>query len=922
MPNLRRLVERGVIANLASLHPVLSPMLWTSIATGKRPYKHGVLGFAEPIPDGTAVRPVSSLSRKTKAIWNILQQNGLRSNVVGWWPSHPAEPIDGVMVSNLFHQAVGPLEQPWPMPRGAVHPDRLEDTLAGLRFHPSELVEEQVLPFVPRAAEIDQDTDRRLSAVMRILAECTSVHAAATWLMEHEPWDFMAVYYDAIDHFCHGFMKYHPPRSRFVPEKDYELFQGVVEAGYRFHDMMLGALLRGAGEDTTLILVSDHGFHADHSRAAIIPDVPAGPAHEHRDFGVFLAAGPGMQADALIHGASLLDVTPTILTLFGLPVGDDMDGRPLLQAFESAPETPSVPSWDTVEGEAGMHTPDERIDPIASREALEQLVELGYIERLPANREQAAARTARELRFNLALSYMDADLHMDAVPILRALVDAAPDQHRFGLRLAMCFRALGWSRSLRTLVDTIHERRRDQAEEARRELVEADAEIEKRRNEARARGEDADDIASLLDDEEKRELLRLRQLASVPSYDVDFLRGWVAAAEGEHEAAISHLQRAEAAEPLRPGLHIQIGESYLALRRWPEAERTFCKALEIDAENPHAQLGLARCYLRTRRPERAAEAAIAAVSLLYGYPMAHFCLGQALAKMQEYPQAAQALEVATTLNPNFKEAHQHLARIYARLGETTKAAEQRRLARAIRPRTEPTRVFDVEPTAPASQTGAAPGPETHLSVMGSDDAATHPFITVVTGLPRSGTSMLMQMLAAGGLSLVVDGERPPDADNPRGYFEHAAAARLRERNDWLAEAVDKGVKIVAQLVPYLPGAHGYRVIFIERDLDEVLASQDVMLERLERRAGERDPATLRRIFEQHLVQVKAWLSRQPNIQTLFVRYRGVLDDPLETSRTLDRFLGGGLAVEPMAAAVDPSLYRQRGAPEEEAPGDD
>jgi predicted AlkP superfamily phosphohydrolase/phosphomutase len=112
MPVLERLVGEGTMANLATLHPVLSPMLWTSIATGKRPFKHGVLGFTEPTEDASGIRPVTSLSRKVKALWNILGQEGLRSNVVGWWPSHPAEPIRGAMVSNHYHRAVGPIDQP------------------------------------------------------------------------------------------------------------------------------------------------------------------------------------------------------------------------------------------------------------------------------------------------------------------------------------------------------------------------------------------------------------------------------------------------------------------------------------------------------------------------------------------------------------------------------------------------------------------------------------------------------------------------------------------------------------------------------------------------------------------------------------------------------------------------------------------
>jgi len=102
MPGFKKLVEGGVSGNIETLSPSFSPMLWTSIATGKTADKHGILGFVEPESDGTGIRPVSSTSRKCRAIWNILHNQGYKTNVVGWWPSHPAEPINGVMVSNQF----------------------------------------------------------------------------------------------------------------------------------------------------------------------------------------------------------------------------------------------------------------------------------------------------------------------------------------------------------------------------------------------------------------------------------------------------------------------------------------------------------------------------------------------------------------------------------------------------------------------------------------------------------------------------------------------------------------------------------------------------------------------------------------------------------------------------------------------------
>ncbi len=136
MPNMQKLVENGTISNLATLDPAYSPMLWSSIATGKRPYKHGVYGFVEPTPDGKDVRPVMSVIRKCKAIWNILTQEHYKTHVVGWWPSHPAEPINGDRAES--RRAIScvntPSRAPWSRP--CATPGRLAESTHGRRQPP------------------------------------------------------------------------------------------------------------------------------------------------------------------------------------------------------------------------------------------------------------------------------------------------------------------------------------------------------------------------------------------------------------------------------------------------------------------------------------------------------------------------------------------------------------------------------------------------------------------------------------------------------------------------------------------------------------------------------------------------------------------------------------------------------------------
>ena len=310
--------------------------------------------FIEPDLKNGGARPYTSTSRKCKALWNILTQSGLRSNVVGWWASHPAEPINGTVVTNAFSGVKFDPERGWLVPKGAVHPAEKGALLARFKVFPSEITEQHILPFIPKAEKIEQQSDRHLSTFAKILTDAATIHAVATALMETEPADFTAVYYDAVDHFSHAFMSYHPPKLPWIDEEHFDLYREVVRGGYRFHDMMLERLLQLAGPETTIILCSDHGFKSGSQRPPGVSREPAGPAIWHRQYGILVLAGPGIRCDERIYGASLIDIAPTVLTLFDLPIGKDMDGRPLLEAFEIQPDVKTIESWEKNTGDSGM----------------------------------------------------------------------------------------------------------------------------------------------------------------------------------------------------------------------------------------------------------------------------------------------------------------------------------------------------------------------------------------------------------------------------------------------------------------------------------------------------------------------------------------------------------------------------------------
>ncbi len=721
MPVLSRFIEEGVMGDITTLQPILSPMLWNSIATGKRADKHGILGFVEVAPSGE-VRPVTSYSRKVKALWNILGQSGFRTNVVGWFGGHPAEPINGACVSEMFPHPTAPPGDPWPLMSGTIFPERLNETVGELRIRPDEINGEMLQMFVPHAAEIDQDKDRRLAVLAKLQAECFSLHAAATYLLEHEPWDFSAVYYPSIDHFSHAFMGYHPPRMESLPEADFEFYKDVVNSAYRLHDLILGRLLQLAGPEATVILLSDHGFHSDHLRPRSTPRIPAGPAVWHRPLGIFCMRGPGVKRDERIYGASLLDIAPTVLNLFGLPVGQDMEGRVLAEAFEQLPTIDFIPSWEQVPGDAGMHPEEKQMEPAESEALLQQFIALGYINPPDKDRDRAAAICRREQNWNLVQVYLESWRYAEALELLEQLHFETPDRTDFALLLAHCQARLGLL---------------DQAEETLAPIL------------ATA----GDSPFALL------------------------TRGNIAYDRCNYGESLKLLLKAEEADPRLPDLHLSIGNAHLRRFRYADAERAFERALEIDPHSAYARQGLALALLRQRRFDEAAGAAILAVGLQHHLPLAHFYLGCALVRLRLIDRAIQALEMAVNQSPSFFLAHRWLARLYKsraggeeraayHLAEASKGADRRRetFVKLKELQGQARKRADLRASIP---------PSTREIKIESG------VFTIVSGLPRSGTSLMMQMLKAGGVEVMTDHKRAADHDNPEGYLEWEEIRRAR-----------------------------------------------------------------------------------------------------------------------------------------------
>ncbi len=852
MPALASLIDRGVMGDVETLQPVLSPMLWNSIATGKRADQHGILGFTEIDPASGLVRPVTSTSRRVKALWNILSQQGLRSNVVSWFGSHPAEPIRGACVSDAYARGFPRAGDPWPLFPGTIWPERLREPLAELRLRPSEIDGDIIRMFIDRAADIDYSKPNLVQALTNVLAECLSTHAAATWLMEHEPWDFMAVYQIGIDHFSHSFMNFHPPRESWVPEGDFEMYKDVVASGYRLMDLFLARLLELAGPETTVMILSDHGFHSDHLRPKVIPNIPAGPAAQHRPLGILTIAGPGIVRDERIYGVTLLDIAPTVLSLFGLPAAQDMPGRVLVEAFETAPPLERIPSWEAVPGDAGMHAAGYTMPPSDAELLLRQFVDLGYIEE-PRNNPSDAADCERERHWNLARVYTSSLRFAEALPILESIHAQAPERGDYALALAEAQRRVG-------LMD------------------EAAATVERA-------------IANHRD-----------------SPAAHMILGNIAFEQGRLREAIEELRIAGKGESPPPELQTSLGFAWLAHRKWRDAEDAFRRALETDPHSAPSWQGLAFALLKQAQLEGAVEAALTSVGYQHGSPQAHFILGMALVRLGRRDRAIQAFETCLSLQPPLQAAHRVLARIHP---DRARAAEHLRLSREfVRYRQAELRHLETirQQARHRAIDREAARQESTAAEARPDPGPPLEFV-IVSGLPRSGTSLMMQMLMAAGVPVLTDGERAADSDNPEGYYEWERIKQVSRRPEILREAAGKAIKVISPLLAQLPARHRYKVIYMDRPIAEVVESQRRMLAH-RGRDTDGDSEAMFRLLSGFRESTLRLLDRAKHFEPLIVDYPDLIRNPAPWLSRIAAFLGNVDPAE-MARAIRPELHRNR-----------
>jgi tetratricopeptide (TPR) repeat protein len=692
LPNLARLKREGVSGPLTTLRDIpLSPVIWTSIATGKGPDEHGITWFLVDTPEGERM-PVQSHNRKVQALWNILAVHGRAPGFVGWWATAPAEEVgEGVIASDAlgFH-GFGRAGQGLP-DEEKVYPGVLHDELAALvppvqqvdhalarRFFHLEADEYYRLSFSP-ARGARADSTNPIHLFQEYTATTLGYTAIARHLLAERALDLLAVYYESSDSMSHLFMKYAPPRQAWIEARDFERFQDVVDEYYVFLDEELGKLLADLPDDASVVVVSDHGFRIGAARPKSTETVDLRGAHlDHEPEGIFVASGPLFARGASVEGATVLDITPTLLHALDLPVARDMVGRVLGEVFAPGyvDEHP-IRYVETFESEAAAARRAARAsrsapagEPGEGDEALAALEALGYAGSEPTGAtttdgEEASSPEVLNGRGRLLLQKGELEA---ARKEFEAALRLSPDNPEALTQIGIVHLALG--RSDAAIASFT------QALRSNPNFVPALIEMAGLKKE---RG----DLAGAESFYRQALAIDVRLPEPYNGLGDSLLR------QGKVAEAKELFRQALELDPRFAMGHYNLGVALALLGEGEAAKAAYARALELAPDDPHVLNNLGDFALREGRMEEAEELFRRAAKVHPRHMESRFNVGAILLVRGEAAEALPWLEEAATLAPDHPEVQDRLAQAFLAKGD---------LAEARRRFEMQTRLFPASPT--------------------------------------------------------------------------------------------------------------------------------------------------------------------------------------------------------------------------------
>ncbi len=661
MPNLKRLVDGGIRARLKTITPVLSPIIWTSIATGVGPARHGIIDFLATSSTTGRQIPVTSNMRKVKALWNIASDRGLTAGVVAWWASWPAEAIDGFIVSDRVSYQLFGFQSAGEELRGRTYPESLALAIQPLIVGPAAVTDAEVGRFIPEGASAPGYADQA-SRVRSVLASARTYSAIGLDVMRAYDPDLKMIYFEGTDTIAHNFMRYRPPLLPGVTPEEEAAYGGIVDRFYEYQDGILGRTLALADDDTVVLVCSDHGFRTGTNRPVTDPRIETGGAADwHRKFGILVINGPGIRRGVRLEDASVLDIAPTSLALLGLPVAQDMEGRVLAEAFEEAPGSDTIATYETG-APAGPSAP---LESALDEEIVAKLTALGYV-----------AQTGSNALNNTGITLMDRGRYAEAVETFRKALAQQPGFMAARINLG---RALMQVKQYDEAIATFERALKDDPSQPsvhnlignilmdRGDLDGAERQF--RRAIAIAPNDtNAHNSLGLLYERTGRDDEAIAEYSRVVGIDSDYAEGYnniglIHRKRGEGEKAIGLFRQAIQADPDFPGSYNNMGLTYQDMGRLDEARAAFEEGLEVDPNNAVILNNLGTLDLSQQRIEDARGRFQEAIDADPEYPSAHNNMGAVLGMMGRQDDSFEEYLKAVDLDPNYTDARFNLARV-------------------------------------------------------------------------------------------------------------------------------------------------------------------------------------------------------------------------------------------------------------------
>ncbi len=702
MPHLASLLETGASGILRSDMPMISPILWASIATGKTPDLHGITWFMTEAPDGTMM-PISSYERQVRTFWNIASEAGRTCGIVGWWATWPAEPINGFLISDFvaWHSfgvtGRSSVDQGKTWPADLIH--LVDEIMPSPLEIPSAEIEKMV--HLPAARLMPDPTGDPYADPPAHLRQAMATSRGYTDLVLHqldqERPELMSIYYEGTDAITHLFGDFQEPRLPWVSDADFAAYHDVVDEYWKWQDALVGELLAKRGPQTTVIVISDHGFRiGDERRKEDEFNIETADA-DHMPDGIIIMNGPDIEPGARIMGGDIYDVAPTTLYLMDLAVGNDMKGHVLRDAFtrESLQAKPvrTVSTYETspivrTEGVEGDEESRENLEKMlrslgyisgaadqggTESYSAEQVVNLAtvlmrqgrYDEAEVVLREALAAHPGhKEIRLNLAQALARSGDLAGSEIIYRELVSEAPERLEFHQDLAIC---LGQSGNFDEALAAI-----EAGLKIRPDWIEG----------MTARGWY---LLKLGREDEARAVLEETLQKDPRHSDTHFNLGQVLTKQGDMVGATASLERAHELDPGSGKVAIALAGVLEHQGNYQRALEVLNRTLELGGEDPGVLGEIGAVLIRSNRPDEAVAPLEQARKLAPDNTDLAGNLGIAYAMTGKLPAAIKAFEKVVALKPDLADGHAQLGSFYHQAGRTDEARKAYREAIRLAP---------------------------------------------------------------------------------------------------------------------------------------------------------------------------------------------------------------------------------------------